>query len=186
MIGDVLKRLLKMRGMTQAELSRRTGISPKTINSIIKRNNKGVDFSIIEKICDTLEVPIESFKWQDVNDAATPGERVLNYMVFNGDSAKAIAELLDLSIEELNRIIAGDLTMDVVQAEILGEHYGVDPQIFLDDDADIEEKPVQKDGHMVEELIRRFQTLNADEQAQILGLVRVMSKSHEESRSPVG
>lgn len=61
MIGDKIKELLALRGMKQIELARRTGIPKQTINSIITRNNKGVDFSVIEKIADALEVPIEYF-----------------------------------------------------------------------------------------------------------------------------
>lgn len=61
MIGDKLKNLLALRGMRQSELARRTGISKQTINSIITRNNKNVDFSKMEKIADVLDVPIEYF-----------------------------------------------------------------------------------------------------------------------------
>lgn len=49
-------------GMRQSDLARITGISKTTINSIIMRNNKSVDFSAMEKISDALGVPIEYFK----------------------------------------------------------------------------------------------------------------------------
>lgn len=61
MIGEKLRELLDIRGMKQTELARLTGISKTTINSIITRNNKSVDFSAIEKISDALDVPIEYF-----------------------------------------------------------------------------------------------------------------------------
>ena len=62
MLGEKINELLKMRGMRQSDLARITGISKTTINSIIMRNNKSVDFSAMEKISDALGVPIEYFK----------------------------------------------------------------------------------------------------------------------------
>ena len=61
MIGKKISELLKIRGMKQTELARITGVSKTTINSIITRNNKNVDFSTMEKIADALDVPIEYF-----------------------------------------------------------------------------------------------------------------------------
>lgn len=61
MLGEKIKELLDKRGMRQTELARITGISKTTINSIIMRNNKSVDFSAMEKIADALGVPIEYF-----------------------------------------------------------------------------------------------------------------------------
>lgn len=61
MIGEKLKELLKQRGMKQSELATMIGVSKQTINSIITRNNKAVDFSTMEKIADALDVPIEYF-----------------------------------------------------------------------------------------------------------------------------
>lgn len=62
MLGEKIKELLELRGMRQSDLARITGISKTTINSIIMRNNKSVDFSAMEKIADALGVPIEYFK----------------------------------------------------------------------------------------------------------------------------
>lgn len=61
MIGDKLNELLALRNMSQSELARRCNVSKTTINSIIKRNNKAIDFSLMESIADILEVPIEYF-----------------------------------------------------------------------------------------------------------------------------
>lgn len=61
MLGEKIKELLDRRGMRQSDLARITGISKTTINSIIMRNNKSVDFSAMEKIADALDVPIEYF-----------------------------------------------------------------------------------------------------------------------------
>lgn len=62
MLGEKIKELLQLRGMRQTDLAQITGISKSTINSIIMRNNKSVDFSAMEKIADALGVPIEYFK----------------------------------------------------------------------------------------------------------------------------
>ena len=67
MIGEKLKELLALRNMRQSELARRTGVSKTTINSIITRNNKNVDFSLMEKIADVLDVPIEYFFDREVD-----------------------------------------------------------------------------------------------------------------------
>lgn len=62
MLGEKIKKLLEDRGMRQTDLARITGIPKQTINSIVVRNNKSVDFSSMEKIADALGVPIEYFK----------------------------------------------------------------------------------------------------------------------------
>ena len=62
MLGEKINELLKLRGMRQSDLARITGIPKQTINSIVVRNNKSVDFSAMEKIADALDVPIEYFK----------------------------------------------------------------------------------------------------------------------------
>lgn len=61
MIGDKLSELLELRNMKAGTLARLAGVPKSTIYGIIKRNNKNVDFSIMEKICDILEVPIDYF-----------------------------------------------------------------------------------------------------------------------------
>lgn len=61
MIGKKLDALLKAKGMKPGTLARLSGVSKNTIYSIINRNNKKVDFSIMESISDVLEVPVEYF-----------------------------------------------------------------------------------------------------------------------------
>lgn len=61
MIGTTLKRLLQERNMNVNELSRRTGISAQTLYSIIKRDNMKIDFDVLLKLCDALNVPVEAF-----------------------------------------------------------------------------------------------------------------------------
>ena len=61
MIGSTLKYLLAERKMPKKELSRRVGIPPSTLQSIIDRDNMKIDFDVLLRICDVLEVPIETF-----------------------------------------------------------------------------------------------------------------------------
>ena len=72
MLGEKINELLKLRGMRQSDLARITGIPKQTINSIIVRNNKSVDFSAMEKIADALGVPIEYFKESQAEKNAEP------------------------------------------------------------------------------------------------------------------
>lgn len=60
-IGNKLDDLLTERGMTVTELSRRVGVAPTTIYSIIQRNNKKVDIDVLIKIARTLGVNTEYF-----------------------------------------------------------------------------------------------------------------------------
>lgn len=61
MIGTTMKRLLQERSMNVNELSRKTGIPAQTLYSIIKRDSTKIDFEMLLKICEGLEVPLESF-----------------------------------------------------------------------------------------------------------------------------
>lgn len=61
MIGTTMKRLLQERSMNVNELSRKTGIHAQTLYSIIKRDNMKIDFEMLVKICEGLEVPLEAF-----------------------------------------------------------------------------------------------------------------------------
>lgn len=61
MIGTTLKRFLQERSMNVNELSRRTGISPQTLYSIIKRDSMKIDFDLLLRLCEGLDVPVEVF-----------------------------------------------------------------------------------------------------------------------------
>lgn len=68
MVGDKLKELLEAKKIKAGTLATLTGISKSTIYSIIKRNNKNVDFSTMEKIADALDVPVEYFYDRDSSE----------------------------------------------------------------------------------------------------------------------
>ena len=104
MIGDKLRELLELRNMKQAELARRIGVSATTINSIIKRNSKSMDFSVMEKIADVLEVPIEYFRESNVTkkeelapETITAPEREEIAMIFASLSDENQKRLLDFA-----------------------------------------------------------------------------------------
>jgi len=61
MVGTTLKRFLQERNMNVNELSRRTGISPQTLYSIIKRDSMKIDFDMLLRLCEGLDVPVEVF-----------------------------------------------------------------------------------------------------------------------------
>ena len=61
MIGTTLKRFLRERNMNVNELSRRAGISPQTLYSIIKRDSMKIDFDMLLRLCEGLDVPVEVF-----------------------------------------------------------------------------------------------------------------------------
>jgi len=61
MIGEKLEQLLTAKGIKAGTLARETGIPKSTVYSIIKRNNKNVAYSVMEKISEFLGVPVEYF-----------------------------------------------------------------------------------------------------------------------------
>jgi transcriptional regulator with XRE-family HTH domain len=61
MVGNRLEELLNAKKIKPGTLATMTGISKSTIYSIIKRNNKNVAYSTMEKIADALGVPVEYF-----------------------------------------------------------------------------------------------------------------------------
>lgn len=65
MIGNKLQGLLDAKQMKPGTLATRTGIPKSTIYGILKRNNKKADLSVLEKISDELNVPIEYFMERD-------------------------------------------------------------------------------------------------------------------------
>ncbi|MBR1659991.1 MAG: LexA family transcriptional regulator [Oscillospiraceae bacterium] len=61
MIGNTIKELLTSRKMTAGELAKRIGVPVQTLYSIIRRDNMKIDFDVLLRICEVLEVPVESF-----------------------------------------------------------------------------------------------------------------------------
>ena len=61
MIGMTLKKILDERGMNVNKLSRCTGIPAQTLYSVIRRDSMKIDFDILLRICEELDVPVEVF-----------------------------------------------------------------------------------------------------------------------------
>lgn len=63
--------------MNVSELARRTNVSAQTLYSIIRRDNLKIDFDLLLRICDVLEVPVEAFCGREETLRITPGEQRL-------------------------------------------------------------------------------------------------------------
>ena len=61
MIGSTLKNLLAERRLAVGELARQIDVPVQTLYSIIRRDNMKIDFDMLLRICDYLEVPVEVF-----------------------------------------------------------------------------------------------------------------------------
>ena len=60
-IGYILDELLKEKDINVNELARKTGISPSTLYSIIRRDNTKADLDILMKIARELKVSVDYF-----------------------------------------------------------------------------------------------------------------------------
>ena len=61
MIGTTLQQLITEKGTNVNELAKKIKISPQTLYSIIKRDNMKIDFDVLLRICDALDVEVEVF-----------------------------------------------------------------------------------------------------------------------------
>lgn len=57
--GEMLLQLMKERGISQAELARRSGVSKQSITELIKGRSKEPSFSKAKAIADALDVTLE-------------------------------------------------------------------------------------------------------------------------------
>lgn len=97
MIGEKLSALLECKKMRAGTLATLTGIPKSTIYSILKRNNKSVDFSVIEKIAEVLDVPVEYFYDRSASrNALTETEKPVNLEV----------DGLEKDFDEINKIFS--------------------------------------------------------------------------------
>ncbi len=138
MIGEKLRELLAVRGMKQTELSRLTGISKTTINSIITRNNKSVDFSAMEKIADALGVPIEYFMEKSIKEEplnteeplrAAPDETDLlhRYRGLDDFGRKAVRAVVTVEEERVARARLQGQALPAARSNIVTIQRFVDP-----------------------------------------------------------
>ena len=71
MIGKTLQAILNERGMNVNELAKLIGVSNQTLYSIIKRDNMKIDFEVLLKICNALNVSVERFYADYTNSTAS-------------------------------------------------------------------------------------------------------------------
>jgi phage repressor protein C with HTH and peptisase S24 domain/DNA-binding Xre family transcriptional regulator len=76
MIGQQLKNILADRGISVNELSRRVGVSPQTLHSVLNRDTNRIDFDLLVKICAALSLPLELF-YGDTQPAEKPAPEEL-------------------------------------------------------------------------------------------------------------
>lgn len=62
MIGTTLKRILDERALNVSELAREIQVSPQTLYSIIRRDNNKINFDLLLRICNALDVPLDVFR----------------------------------------------------------------------------------------------------------------------------
>ena len=101
-IGKILSDLLKERNTTFTDLSRNINVAPTTIYSIIERDNMKIDISVLIKICKSLDVNIEMFykDYLDNNDSdKTESEIMFKYDQLNDDGKAKLNERLDELLE---------------------------------------------------------------------------------------
>lgn len=60
-VGSKLDYLMKKRGTNASELARKVSVTPSTIYSIISRDSKKVDLSVLRKLAHALDVSIDYF-----------------------------------------------------------------------------------------------------------------------------
>lgn len=102
MIGEKLAYLLESKKIKAGTLASITGIPKSTIYSIIKRDNKNVDFSVMEKISDALGVPVEYFYDKDDSQVGIKKEPTPE----SGLRAEVLKRLMALTQDELEKVYA--------------------------------------------------------------------------------
>ena len=90
-IGKILSDVLKERNTTVTDLARNINVAPTTIYSIIERDNMKIDISVLIKICKSLDVDIEMFykDYLDNNDS----DKTVSEIMFKYTSSMMMARL---------------------------------------------------------------------------------------------
>lgn len=106
MIGKTLDRILKEKGTNVNELAKNIGVSNQTLYSIIKRDNMKIDFELLLKICNELNVNVEKFyddyidsKSQQILLTDEEQQLILAYRA-NLNMQEAVKKLLDVGVSE--------------------------------------------------------------------------------------
>ena len=98
-IGKILSDVLKERN---TDLARNINVAPTTIYSIIERDNMKIDISVLIKICKSLDVDIEMFykDYLDNDDSDKPESEIMfKYTQLNDNGKAKLNERLDELLE---------------------------------------------------------------------------------------
>lgn len=101
-IGKILSDVLKERNTTVTDLARNINVAPTTIYSIIERDNMKIDISVLIKICKSLDVDIEMFykDYLDNDDSDKPESEIMfKYTQLNDNGKAKLNERLDELLE---------------------------------------------------------------------------------------
>ena len=77
MIRINLSTILGKKRITQAELSRKTGIRPATINEMYHEITERINLIYLDKICETLECDISDLLEYEPNPVKTTGKDLI-------------------------------------------------------------------------------------------------------------
>jgi SOS-response transcriptional repressor LexA len=105
MIGSTLKQMLTARRMSVGELAGRVGAPVQTLYSIIRRDNMKIDFDLLLRICDALDVPVETFCGETRPDApsAEDWQLVGRYRALDPHGREMVERVLEGELERLRR-----------------------------------------------------------------------------------
>lgn len=130
-LGRRLKSCRKRIGLKQEEVGRKIGIG-KSMVSDWECGKRVPSVSLLMKLAALYEVPLEVLvDVQNAADGETAAERLSNFVM--SDSPEEVAAYLNISVNSLSRMTAGDLDITPEQAGKLAERYGVQPTLFLDE-----------------------------------------------------
>ncbi len=107
MIGKTLQEVLKENGVNVNELANMISVSPQTLYSIIKRDNMKIDFEVLLKICSVLNVSVERFYSDYLNETSN----------ISIDKKKSECNCLDLAKQQL--INNYDILNDIGRKKLL-------------------------------------------------------------------
>lgn len=104
MRGSMLKQILDEKSITISELARRLNAPAQTLYSMVKRDNQKVDFDLMMRICEELDVPVERM-CENISLPKLPTNRewelVTNYRKLDSNGKT----LVDMVVEhELSRL----------------------------------------------------------------------------------
>lgn len=100
-IGEFLQKHMSEKQITQAELSRRSGIPASTISSIINRNNDRVAIENLLALCKVLECDIEEYITSIKGEKAQhlPAAFEKKYFALDAHGKKLVDTILDIEYD---------------------------------------------------------------------------------------